>query len=58
VDGELAAIRFAIPDLSEIVRGHGGELSWTLEDNDAVHKVINRTGAQVYRLYERALGYP
>jgi len=35
------------------------ELGWTLEDNDAVNRVIEAVGAQhykTYRLYEKALG--
>ncbi len=34
---------------------HWGELSWTLEDNDAVNKSIQRTGSthyKTYRIYE------
>ncbi|WP_025209114.1 hypothetical protein [Hippea sp. KM1] len=38
--------------------GKGGELSWTLEDNDAINKPILKMGAEhykTYRIYEKGI---
>ncbi len=39
-------------------KGRGGELSWTLEDNDAINKPIVKMGAEhykTYRIYEKRI---
>ncbi len=39
-------------------KGRGGELSWTLEDNDAINKPILKMGAEhykTYRIYEKKI---
>ncbi len=41
--------------------GRGGELSWTLEDNDAINKPILKMGAEhykTYRIYEKGITPP
>jgi hypothetical protein len=49
-------------EMSEAARRRGitwGELSWTLEDNDAINRGIEATGAvryKTYRIYEKELG--
>jgi hypothetical protein len=57
--GALAAVLYEEVALRGSRRGYvGGELSWTLEDNDAINRGIERMGARkykTYRLYERVL---
>jgi hypothetical protein len=57
--GALAAVLYEEVALRGLRRGYlGGELSWTLEDNDLINRGIERMNAKrykVYRVYERAL---
>jgi hypothetical protein len=58
--GALAAVLYVEVARRGLARGYkGAELSWTLEDNDAINRGIERMGARkykVYRVYERAIG--
>jgi len=50
----LRAFRIGIQKLGY----QGAELSWTLEDNNAINRTIESVGAKVYkrfRIYERAI---
>jgi hypothetical protein len=57
--GALAAVLYEEVAKRGAARGYvGGELGWTLEDNDGINRGIERMGAKkykVYRVYERAL---
>ena len=57
--GALAAVLYEEVATRGLKRGYvGGELGWTLEDNEQINRGIERMGAKkykTYRLYERAL---
>lgn len=57
--GALAAVLYEEISVRGKAAGYvGGELSWTLEDNDGINRGIERMGAKLYkkwRVYERAL---
>jgi hypothetical protein len=57
--GALAAVLYEEVAVRGSRRGYvGGELGWTLEDNDAINRGIERMGARkykTYRIYEKAL---
>ena len=57
--GALAAVLYEEVALRGLKRGYvGGELGWTLEDNDLINRGIERMGAtkyKTYRVYERSL---
>jgi hypothetical protein len=57
--GALVAVLYEEMALRGNKRGYvGGELGWTLEDNDQINKGIERMGARKYktfRVYEKAL---
>lgn len=57
--GALVAVLYEEIALRGKAAGYeGGELSWTLEDNDQINRGIERMGGKVYRkwrVYERAL---
>ena len=57
--GALAAVLYEEVALRGLRRGYvGGELGWTLEDNDQINRGIERMGARkykTYRVYEREL---
>jgi hypothetical protein len=57
--GALAAVLYEEVALRGLKRGYvGGELGWTLEDNDQINRGIERMGAKKYktwRVYERTL---
>jgi len=57
--GALVAVLYEEVAKRGAARGYvGGELSWTLEDNDQINRGIERMGAKkykVYRVYEKAL---
>ena len=57
--GALAAVLYEEVARRGAARGYvGGELSWTLEDNEQINRGIERMGAKkykVYRVYEKAL---
>lgn len=58
--GALVAVLYEEVARRGSARGYvGGELGWTLEDNDQINKGIERMGAKRYkthRVYEKALG--
>jgi hypothetical protein len=58
--GALAAVLYEEVAKRGAARGYvGGELSWTLEDNDGINRGIERMGAKkykIYRVYEREFG--
>ena len=35
----------------EVLKYHGAELSWTLEDNDLINRTIQRVGGVHYKTY-------
>lgn len=57
--GALAAVLYEEISVRGKAAGYeGGELSWTLEDNDGINRGIERMGGKIYkkwRVYERAL---
>lgn len=57
--GALAAVLYEEISVRGKAAGYlGGELSWTLEDNDQINRGIERMGAKIYkkwRVYERPL---
>ncbi|MBS2024572.1 MAG: GNAT family N-acetyltransferase, partial [Deltaproteobacteria bacterium] len=57
--GALVAVLYEEVAKRGAARGYlGGELGWTLEDNDQINRGIERMGAKkykTYRIYERAL---
>jgi hypothetical protein len=57
--GALAAVLYEEVSRRGSARGYlGGELSWTMEDNDQINRGIERMGAKVYkkwRMFEKQL---